>query len=182
MLIVFGTYIFQILLPTSATGPPDMVGTFDGGNAMMGILNNYLPNQPMNVDLLPQEGINSCLCLNISILFFQIFIFLTCETGFNIIPSYESHVEPIGAPLVTSSESQLVENANFNIISIEDSESEDENEDGEDNDEYEEEEDDENVGEDEEENEGGDEKDHNNNGESDAVKPSSSKRRYQKKS
>lgn len=68
--------------------------------------------------------------------------FLTCETVFDdiateesfYIPSYEPHVDPIGTPLVTSFESELVDDAHTDIISIEDSESEDGNKDDDDED------------------------------------------------
>ncbi|AEE33270.1 WRKY DNA-binding protein 10 [Arabidopsis thaliana] len=155
----------QIIPPSSATnyGPLEMVETSGEDNAAMMMFNNDLPYQPYNVDLPSLE----------------VFDDIATEESFYI-PSYEPHVDPIGTPLVTSFESELVDDAHTDIISIEDSESEDGNKDDDDEDfQYEDEDEDQydqdqDVDEDEEE-----EKDEDNVALDDPQPPPPKRRRYE---
>ncbi|XP_048616916.1 probable WRKY transcription factor 10 [Brassica napus] len=79
------------------------------------IFNNDVPYQPMHFDLPPQEGSNVIPAL---------------------IPSHESHVDPIGVPLVASFESEVADDTDtIKLMSLDDeSESQDEEESNEDED------------------------------------------------
>ncbi|KAG2313824.1 hypothetical protein Bca52824_016946 [Brassica carinata] len=100
--------------PIANDGPPEMVGSSGSDYATTMILNKDVPHQPMNFDHMPHhEG------------FFDI---PTEESVY--VPSHESHVDLIGAPLVNSFESDEVaaETDIMNIISL-DSEDEEYKED-----------------------------------------------------
>ncbi|CAN6989606.1 unnamed protein product, partial [Brassica oleracea var. botrytis] len=113
----FSQHIIQS--PVANDGPPEMVESSGGDYATTMIFNNDVPHQPMNFDHMPHhEG------------FYDI---PTEESVY--VPSHESHADLIGAPLVTSFESDEVANETdiMNIISLD---SEDEDEDYKEDEEY----------------------------------------------
>ncbi|XP_056853408.1 probable WRKY transcription factor 10 [Raphanus sativus] len=83
--------------------PPETVKSSVDTHAMMIISNNNLSHQPMNVDLHPQGGSDD----------------IPME-GSVYVTSHESNVDPIGAPLVPSFDSEvLAETDIMNLISFE---------------------------------------------------------------
>ncbi|XP_018450178.2 probable WRKY transcription factor 10 [Raphanus sativus] len=100
--------------PIANDGPPEMVGSSGGDYVTPMIFNNDVPHQPMNFDHMPHhEG----------------FYDSPAEESVYV-PSHESHVDFIGAPLATTFESDEVaaETDIMNIISL-DSEDEEYKED-----------------------------------------------------
>ncbi|CAA7015457.1 unnamed protein product [Microthlaspi erraticum] len=135
-------------LNTNDGHPETVENSGDEGHAAAMIFDNDPPQQPLLVDLPSQEGTDD--------------IIPTEETSVNV-PSHESHVEPIGAPLVASFDSVEVDETNIiNMIYVEspgESESGDDDDDDEDTDGDTDEDTDEDEDEDEEEDEEEEEED-----------------------